>query len=57
MNREEAFKELQERLTNANLIKHSLAVEAIMRGIAIYFKEDIEKWGLAGLLHDIGSVR
>jgi len=27
-----------------NLIKHSLAVEAIMKDLAFYFKEDIDKW-------------
>ena len=53
MNREEAFKLLKENLTNQNLIKHSLSVEAIMRAFARYFNEDEEKWGLAGLLHDI----
>ncbi|MGC8880704.1 MAG: HDIG domain-containing metalloprotein [Minisyncoccia bacterium] len=49
----EALKILKENLTNQNLIKHSLAVEAIMKGLAKFFKEDIERWGLVGLLHDI----
>lgn len=53
MDRKEALEELKLRMTNENLIKHSLAVEAIMRELAIYFKEDAESWGLAGLLHDI----
>lgn len=53
MNREEAFKLLKENLTNQNLIKHCLAVEAIMRALARHFNEDEEEWGLAGLLHDI----
>lgn len=53
MSREEGFKILKENLTNQNLIKHSLAVEAIMRVLAHRFNEDEEKWGLAGLLHDI----
>ncbi|MCX8129299.1 MAG: HDIG domain-containing protein [Clostridia bacterium] len=53
MERIEALKELKSRLTNNNLIKHSLAVEAIMRELASYFREDGEKWGLAGLMHDI----
>ncbi len=44
---------LKEKVQNQNLIKHSLAVEAIMRELALYFNEDPEKWGLAGLLHDI----
>jgi len=53
MNREEAFNLLKENLSNQNLIKHSLAVEAIMRALARHFNEDEEKWALAGLLHDI----
>ncbi|MCX7709890.1 MAG: HDIG domain-containing protein [Clostridia bacterium] len=53
MERAQAFVELTGRLTNKNLIKHSLAVEAIMRDLAAYFKENEDKWGLAGLLHDI----
>lgn len=51
--REEALEILKQNLTNNNLIKHSLAVEAIMKGLAKFFNEDEERWGLAGLLHDI----
>ncbi len=53
MTREEGLKLLKENLSNQNLIKHCLAVEAIMRALAFYFGEDEEKWGLSGLLHDI----
>jgi len=53
MTREEGLKLLKENLSNQNLIKHSLAVEAIMRALARHFDEDEEKWALAGLLHDI----
>ena len=53
MIREEAFKLVQEKIKNQNLIKHSLAVEACMKGLARNFKEDEEKWGVSGLLHDI----
>lgn len=53
MNRTRAFDEVRARITNGNLVKHSLAVEAIMRELAGMFKEDVELWGLAGLLHDI----
>jgi hypothetical protein len=53
MKREEASKLLNEKLKNKNLIKHSLAVEACMIGLAKYFKENEEKWATAGLLHDI----
>ena len=53
MTREEAFNILKENLSSQNLLKHSLAAEAIMRALARHFNQDQEKWGLAGLLHDI----
>jgi putative nucleotidyltransferase with HDIG domain len=53
LNRDEALVELKARISNIDLINHSLAVEAIMRETALFFKEDTEVWGLAGLLHDI----
>ncbi|MCX7779023.1 MAG: HDIG domain-containing protein [Patescibacteria group bacterium] len=53
MNRDEALNLVQEKIKNKNLIKHCLAVEAVMRELAKYFNEDEEKWGLTGLLHDI----
>jgi putative nucleotidyltransferase with HDIG domain len=53
MEREKIFNLLKENLKNPNLIKHSLAVEAGMRALARYFGENEEKWGIAGLLHDI----
>lgn len=53
MKREEALKLIHKKIKNDNLIKHCLAVEAVMKELARYFKEDEEKWGLAGLLHDI----
>jgi len=53
MEREKALNLLRENLKNQNLIKHSLAVEAGMGALAEYFREDKEKWKMAGLLHDI----
>lgn len=53
MTREEGFNLLKQNLQNQNLIKHCLAVEAIMLALARHFGEDEEKWGLTGLLHDI----
>jgi len=53
ISREEAFSLLKENLKNQNLVKHCLAVEAIMRELAKYLGEDKEKWGLLGLIHDI----
>ena len=53
MDRDRALGLLEKYLPNANLRKHSLAVEAVMRRLARRFGEDEELWGLAGLLHDI----
>lgn len=53
MNRPEALELVKKNLSNPNLIKHSLSVETCMRAFAERFGEDAEKWGLAGLLHDL----
>jgi len=53
MDRQQAFELINQNLTNKNLIKHCLAVEAVMKSLAEYFQEDQASWGLAGLLHDI----
>lgn len=53
MERNEAMELLKQHLKNKNLFKHSLAVEAIMKAVAESFGEDIEEFGVAGLLHDI----
>ena len=34
-------------------IKHALSVEAVMRHFASINNEDIEKWGIIGLIHDL----
>ena len=51
--REEAFALLQKYLKDEKLIKHSLAVETIMRKMANKLGKDVDLWGLAGLLHDL----
>lgn len=53
MNREEALKSIEARVSNANLIKHMLATEAVMRALARRLGQDEAEWRLAGLLHDI----
>jgi len=55
INRDRAFKLVSNTLNNPNLLKHSLASEAVMRRLATHFGEDPEKWGLAGLLHDLDA--
>lgn len=53
MNREEALEQLKQKVKKINLIKHMLAAEAIMRALARELGQDEERWGIAGLLHDI----
>ena len=52
MNREDALAIVQEYVTNENLIRHMLAVEAAMRFYADKYDQDAELWGNTGLLHD-----
>ena len=51
--REEAFTLLKKYNKSEALIKHALAVEAVMRHYAKKYNEDVEKWGVVGLLHDL----
>ena len=51
--REEAFRLLNEYNKNESLIKHALAVEAVMRYFARKRGEDEDKWGVIGLVHDL----
>ncbi|NOZ08783.1 MAG: HDIG domain-containing protein [FCB group bacterium] len=57
MNRTEAYKLLTEYTTKPGLIKHALAVEAVMIAYADKFGEDRDEWGLVGLLHDFDYER
>ena len=52
MTRDEAYAIVQEYVKNENLIRHMLSVEAAMRFYAEKYGEDIEIWGMSGLLHD-----
>ncbi len=53
MNREEGINFLNKKVLNRNLVKHCLAVGAIMKELAGRFQENQEEWELAGILHDI----
>jgi len=53
MTREEALELVKSNVSNANLIKHMLAVEAVMGRLARRLGGDEQTWTLAGLLHDL----
>jgi putative nucleotidyltransferase with HDIG domain len=52
MDRNEALSIVREYVKNENLVRHMLAVESAMRFYAELWGEDMELWGLTGLLHD-----
>jgi putative nucleotidyltransferase with HDIG domain len=51
--REQAMELLREYTKTENLVKHAIAVEAIMRHFARKNGEDEETWGVIGLVHDL----
>lgn len=54
--REQAVEILNKHLTTEHLVKHSYAVEAVMKSLAQKLDpENIERWQVAGLLHDLDS--
>lgn len=57
LSRPEALELMQEYTASDSLRKHMLAVEGAMRAYAARFGEDVEQWGLAGLLHDFDYER
>ncbi len=52
MDRNEALAIVRKYVKSEGLINHMLSVEAALRFYAEKFHEDIELWGLTGLLHD-----
>ena len=52
MNRQSAYDLMCEFTKNEALRRHMLAVEIAMRAYAEKLDEDVEKWGIVGLLHD-----
>ncbi|MDH3889973.1 MAG: HDIG domain-containing protein [candidate division Zixibacteria bacterium] len=53
LTRETAYPMVVDKIGVNNLLKHILAVEAGMRQLAVHLGEDVEYWGLTGLVHDL----
>jgi putative nucleotidyltransferase with HDIG domain len=52
MERSQALEIVEQYIHNKGLINHMLSVEAAMRFYAERLNEDVETWGITGLLHD-----
>ena len=55
--RQDALALVHEYTASDSLRKHMLSVEAAMRAYAEKGSEDVERWGLAGLIHDFDYER
>ena len=55
--RDDALALVHEYTASDSLRKHMLSVEAAMRAYASKLGEDVERWGLAGLIHDFDYER
>jgi putative nucleotidyltransferase with HDIG domain len=51
--RESAFELFKKYNKSESLMKHALSVEGVMRYMANKNGEDMEKWGIIGLIHDL----
>jgi len=55
--RVDALALVEEYTASESLRKHMLSVETAMRAYAEHFGEDVERWGLTGLVHDFDYER
>jgi putative nucleotidyltransferase with HDIG domain len=53
ISREKSIDLLNQHIKNERMLNHSFAAEAVMRALARRLGKDEEKWGIAGLLHDL----
>ena len=52
MDRDRTIEFLRQHVKTEMLMKHLYTLEAAMRGYALKYGEDADRWGIAGLLHD-----
>ncbi len=57
ISRDKAFALVTGNIAHMNLVRHCLATEAVMRGLAKDKGEDPDLWGMTGLLHDLDYER
>ncbi len=55
--RDEALALLKEYTSSESLLKHALAVEGVMRHMALKAGQDPDMWGIVGLVHDLDYER
>ncbi len=53
--RDVALTLVKQHIKSTNMLNHCLASEAVMMALAKKVGEDPEKWGLAGLMHDLDA--
>jgi uncharacterized protein len=51
--RVEALELVRKHVQKENSIKHMIAVGAVMRAVAVRLNENLERWEVTGILHDI----
>ena len=55
ISRQEALDLVHEHLRNPHMVNHSLASEAVLGALAERLGEDVDKWRMTGLLHDLDA--
>lgn len=53
LSRDSALALIKSHNPEPHMIQHALASESVMRALAEHFGEDLDLWGLTGLVHDV----